>query len=91
MIIQTWLEENDYWNLDINFASTSSEILAAMKERGRRLAYPFDEVWASIPENTPAYHSPLSSWPTKSWNADGMLTLAGDAAHPMTFREFFSQ
>ena len=60
-----------------------------MRERGKLLGPPYNEVYTNMVNVTKAWHSRLSSWPTKSWEGGGLVTLAGDAAHPMTFRELF--
>ncbi|EHK96368.1 putative Tetracycline resistance protein from transposon/Tn4400 [Glarea lozoyensis 74030] len=57
-----------------------------MYERGKAFGYPFNEVFATIPAGTKVWHNRLQYWPTKPWNSrGGLVTIAGDAAHPMTF------
>ncbi|KAK4195428.1 hypothetical protein QBC40DRAFT_289047 [Triangularia verruculosa] len=64
----------------------SEAILADLKSRAKKLAFPFKDAIQSVPEGTRAWHARLSYWPTKPWdNLNGKVTLAGDAAHPMTF------
>ncbi|CAP65149.1 uncharacterized protein PODANS_5_7210, partial [Podospora anserina S mat+] len=65
----------------------SDAILADLKCRAEKLAFPFKDAIQSVPNGTRAWHARLSYWPTKPWdNHNGKVTLAGDAAHPMTFR-----
>ncbi|KAK4664677.1 uncharacterized protein QC763_507210 [Podospora pseudopauciseta] len=64
----------------------SDAILADLKCRAEKLASPFKDAIQSVPNGTRAWHARLSYWPTKPWdNHNGKVTLAGDAAHPMTF------
>src|SRR5438552_11379856 len=80
MLIQSWFSEGET-NL------SGSVIVQDMKERAKLLAEPFCSIFQNIPEDTKAWHSRLSYWPTQSWdNHNATVTLAGDAAHPMTFR-----
>jgi hypothetical protein len=76
------------WRSDEPTGLEGDTILQDMYRRGRTYyAYPFNEVFTSIPLGTKVWHNRLSTWPTKAWNRTGLVTLAGDAAHPMTFRE----
>jgi hypothetical protein len=60
-----------------------------MRARAQHLAYPFKESVTTIPRGTPCWHARLTYWPTKPWDGKGgLVTLAGDAAHSMTFRKF---
>ena len=53
-------------------------------------AEPFKSIYTSLPQGTKIWCDRLSQWPTIPWdNRAGRVTLAGDAAHPMTFRESF--
>jgi 2-polyprenyl-6-methoxyphenol hydroxylase-like FAD-dependent oxidoreductase len=62
-------------------------ILADMKERASRYADPWKQAMLSMPDDTVCWHNRLTYWPTEPWdNRNGTVTLAGDAAHPMTFR-----
>ncbi|RDL39632.1 FAD protein [Venustampulla echinocandica] len=79
MLMQTWLSDEPT-------GLKGDNILPAICERGKCFSYPFNEAFATIPEGTLVWHSRLSYWPTKPWdNRGGLVTLAGDAAHPMTF------
>ena len=55
------------------------------------LADPFKAMVRGIPRGTKTwYSSRMTYWPTRPWdNRGGRVTLAGDAAHALTFREFF--
>lgn len=80
MLIQSW-RADEPTNLE------GDAILQDFYARGRTYAYPFNEVFTSVPLGTKVWHNRLSTWPTKSWDGKGLVTLAGDAAHPMTFRK----
>ncbi len=75
------------WRSDGPTGLEGDNILPAMYERGKAFGYPFNEAFATIPEGTMVWHNRLSLWPTKPWDSrGGRVTLAGDAAHAMTFR-----
>jgi hypothetical protein len=76
------------WRSDEPTGLKGDNILLDMYERGKAFGSPFKEAFLTIPEGTMAWHSRLSYWPTRRWdNKNGLVTLAGDAAHPMTFRK----
>lgn len=57
------------------------------KRRAGELAQPFRSAFEVISDDTPIWHNRLSYWATQPWdNRNGTVTLAGDAAHSMTFR-----
>ncbi|CRG85571.1 hypothetical protein PISL3812_02618 [Talaromyces islandicus] len=79
MIILSWISESDT-------GLSGTAIAADLKERANTFGEPFRTVLQSIPSETTFWHNRLSSWPTQPWNShNGTVTLAGDAAHPMTF------
>jgi 2-polyprenyl-6-methoxyphenol hydroxylase-like FAD-dependent oxidoreductase len=81
MIMLTWMSDRDPKELQ------GPAILSDLKERAIRFADPFKKVLLSLPDDTVCRHNRLSYWPTEQWdNHNGTVTLAGDAAHPMTFR-----
>ncbi|KAL9103360.1 MAG: hypothetical protein Q9163_001572 [Psora crenata] len=52
----------------------------------QNLAEPFRSIYLSVPEEKRIWCEQLSQWPTMGWdNVRGNVTLAGDAAHPMTY------
>lgn len=62
-------------------------LLARVLRRSEHLAYPFGDMLRAIPRGTKCWYGRMSYWPTKPWdNRGGRVTLAGDAAHAMTFR-----
>lgn len=64
-------------------------ILDDLRSRAHDLTFPFKESLATIPRGTKMWHTRMDYWPTKPWDSrGGLVTLAGDAAHSMTFREF---
>ncbi|KAI9879127.1 MAG: hypothetical protein M1830_009514 [Pleopsidium flavum] len=74
------------WVSDGPTGLSGSDILKNLKERAEPFAEPFRSIIQSIPDGTMAWHNRLSLWPTQPWdNRGGTVTLAGDAAHPMTF------
>ncbi|KAI1751841.1 FAD/NAD(P)-binding domain-containing protein [Xylaria castorea] len=66
---------------------TDSERLVRMKDMARR-GSGFHEVLRhvvdSVPDGTPVREIKLADWPTLKWEGNGLVTLLGDAAHPMT-------
>ncbi|KAK3691205.1 hypothetical protein LTR37_018793 [Vermiconidia calcicola] len=66
------------------FRDRGGDILAALKERGGKLAEPFRTALLSIPDETELRYSELIYWVAKPWDTrKGLMTLAGDSAHPM--------
>ena len=52
------------------------------------LGSPLREPFLAAPELSPLVCDRVGHWPTLQWDDwDGRVTLAGDAAHPMTYRE----
>jgi 2-polyprenyl-6-methoxyphenol hydroxylase-like FAD-dependent oxidoreductase len=65
--------------------------LAQIKEKATDYAEPWKSAFASLPENHPVWHMGMTDWdpsiPSHTWkNHDGLVTLAGDAAHTMTYQ-----
>lgn len=87
MIIITWNfdETEDHAAL----ARDSDLLLDKVRALAEPLAYPFKAMVQEIPRGTkPWYSSRMSYWPTTPWDSrGGRVTLAGDAAHAMTFRK----
>lgn len=70
----------------INFPD-SKAIISNMKQRAEALSEPFQSIIAAIDDEAKAWSNYLPYWPTQGWEghpARGKVTLAGDAAHPMT-------
>jgi 2-polyprenyl-6-methoxyphenol hydroxylase-like FAD-dependent oxidoreductase len=66
-------------------------IVHDLRKRAESFAEPFRTVLQSSPPDTRFWHSRLGYWPTQPWdNLNGTVTLAGDAAHPMTFRTYLT-
>ena len=71
---------------------TKSEHVAYQKELGKQFAEPFKSALELLPEDTPsAWYGKLQHWDPQQephrWDTrNGRVTLAGDAAHPMTFQ-----
>ena len=66
------------------------ELAAAQKwwnECAVKLTQPFKDAFVTALDGAQLYCERLGQWPTIGWGtAKGKMTLAGDAAHPMTFR-----
>ena len=87
---ETWT-----WRPTITFRSEGShqmtdpaEIRKAWNEKSETLTEPFRSALLSLPDDAVIWCQRLSQWPTIGWdNKQGSVTLAGDAAHPMTYRK----
>jgi hypothetical protein len=65
-----------------------------VKERSKVYCDPWKSAFEWVPEDQPCWYFDLAVWdpslPAHNWdNKNGRVTLAGDAAHPMTYRRFF--
>ena len=79
----TWRDESDVPTLE------PAEARAKWDAVCKKLAEPIRSTFQSIPKNARLWVDRLTQWPTLPWdNHSGRVTLAGDAAHPMTYREF---
>ena len=57
-------------------------------ERAEKLAEPFRSAYLAIAANGTIWCDRLAEWRTLPWdNRRGRVTLAGDSAHPMTYRK----
>lgn len=70
----------------------NKERLAQVKELSKGFCDPLKSAFEWTPEDQPAWYFDLTVWdpslPEHQWdNKNGRVTLAGDAAHPMTFRK----
>lgn len=64
--------------------------LESLKKKAETFGEPFRSANLWIPEGTPILENKISYWIPIPWDdRNGRITLAGDAAHPMTFRTFF--
>jgi len=87
LIILTWATDR---TVDHDALSKDNDLLLAdVRKRSEHLAYPFKDMIAAIPRDAKIwYYDHMNYWPTKAWdNRGGRVTLAGDAAHTMTFRK----
>lgn len=65
-----------------------AEIRKAWNEKSEQTAEPFRSALLSLPDDAVIWSERLAQWPTVAWdNKQGTVTLAGDAAHPMTYRK----
>ncbi|KAL3417966.1 hypothetical protein PVAG01_10975 [Phlyctema vagabunda] len=82
MIMMTWTATDE----ESTLPSKGPELVVDMRERAKVCGPLFRECYEAIPDDAPMWHSRLSLWPTQEWDdRNGTVTLAGDAAHPMTF------
>ncbi|KAH6641878.1 hypothetical protein F5144DRAFT_565115 [Chaetomium tenue] len=85
MLLLTWNydETEDHARL----ANDPAFLLEKMQGLTKSLAYPHNAMVQDIPPGTKTwYTSQMTYWPTKPWDSrGGRVTLAGDAAHAMTF------
>ena len=66
--------------------------LENLKKKAETFAEPFRSANLWIPEGTKIYENNLSYWIPIPWDTrGGRILIAGDAAHPMTFRTCFQQ
>lgn len=82
-ILATWPKENETSDED-------TDMVAELRRRAEDWADPFRSAVRWIPQNVKAKAVPFRIWgpPSSGWNNhEGRVTLAGDAAHSMTFRE----
>lgn len=85
---ETW-----QWRPTITFRREGShqltdpaEIRKAWNEKSEQTAEPFRSALLSLPDDAVIWSERLAQWPTVAWdNKQGTVTLAGDAAHPMTY------
>lgn len=62
--------------------------LQLLKGNVARFEEPYKTALALLSDDEPTWYIDLTQWETEPWdNRNGRLTLAGDAAHPMTFRK----
>jgi 2-polyprenyl-6-methoxyphenol hydroxylase-like FAD-dependent oxidoreductase len=65
--------------------------LQRLRDRMDDWAEPFKSAVAWVPEETDIKPDTLKIWIPKPWdNRGGRVTIAGDAAHSMTFRKYSS-
>lgn len=65
--------------------------LRQLQEMAEMFSEPWKSAFAWLKDDQKVWYAPLTQWdpslPEHAWdNHGGRVTLAGDAAHPMTFR-----
>lgn len=66
--------------------TSPAEIRSVWEQYAESFADPFRSAMLSLPKDAVIWCERLSQWPTVAWdNKQGTVTLAGDAAHSMTF------
>lgn len=82
----SWRKSDDDGERD----QTAAVGLAEVKTKTKDFAEPFRSANAWVPAGTPVYTNRMTYWEPIPWgNLGGRISLAGDAAHPMTFRMLF--
>ncbi|PMD29379.1 FAD/NAD(P)-binding domain-containing protein [Hyaloscypha variabilis F] len=77
-VVTSWLGKQDD-SLD------TAGRLAQVKEKASTMCEPFRSAVLWMPDDTKITYDTMAYWVTTPWdNHDGRVTLAGDAAHPMT-------
>ena len=72
------------WLGDPNHSLSYKERLEIIKEKARGLEEPARSAFTWIPDDTQVQKADISYWITEPWkNHNGLITLVGDAAHPM--------
>ncbi|ESZ97152.1 hypothetical protein SBOR_2465 [Sclerotinia borealis F-4128] len=85
------------WNSSIDMQDAEAKVfddaarLRQVREMGKRYAEPWKSAFEWLPEYQPVWYFGLAVWDpreeTHQWNnRNGRVTLAGDAAHPMTYQ-----
>ncbi|KAL8954103.1 MAG: hypothetical protein Q9222_000082 [Ikaeria aurantiellina] len=71
---------------DVEIPTDDMHIRQHWDQCAEKFAEPIRMAYLSIPQESKIWCHQLSEWRTLPWdNHDGRLTLAGDAAHPMTY------
>ncbi len=84
--MSSWRKPDD--DSDQQNPSADSLHLSELKAKTGRFADPFRSANEWIPDGTPVRMNRVTYWEPIPWDSrGGRVTLAGDAAHPMTFRK----
>lgn len=83
-MMQTWRSDTDtgLGGRGLEKEALKREVWYKM---GLEYGAPFDIIFSTMDPKSPIWHNRLGYWPTKPWDGKGLVTLAGDSAHPMTF------
>ncbi|KAL8716228.1 MAG: hypothetical protein Q9220_000133 [cf. Caloplaca sp. 1 TL-2023] len=80
MVYMTWKKT------DAEIPTEDTDIRQHWDRHAEKFAEPIRSAYLSLPQKSKIWCHQLSQWPTLSWdNHQGRVTLAGDAAHPMTY------
>ncbi|CAD6593135.1 MAG: hypothetical protein ASARMPREDX12_006858 [Alectoria sarmentosa] len=81
-----WRPTITFWREGSDQLTNAAEIRKTWNENSEKMAEPFRSALLSLPDDAVIMCERLSQWPTMGWdNKQGSVTLAGDAAHPMTY------
>lgn len=87
MFSLTWPEDEDS-----PVPAGTDAIKRAWVSRAEMLAEPFRSAYLAVAPYGTIWCDRLAEWRTEPWdNRNGRVTLAGDAAHPMTYRKYLVQ
>ena len=78
------------WKADLNdpVPQDPKEVRQRWTERALTFAEPLRSAYLAVAPSATFWIHRIAEWRTKPWdNHDGRVTLAGDAAHPMTYRK----
>ena len=72
------------WLGDSNHSLSYKERLDIIREKASQLEEPARSAFTWIPDDTAVHKADISYWISEPWNNHGgLITLVGDAAHPM--------
>lgn len=87
-----WMYSLTWPDKDSPTPAGREEIRKSWLFHAEKLAEPFRSAYLEIAPTATIWCDRLAEWRTEAWdNRNGRVTLAGDAAHPMTYRQSFSK
>ncbi|KAL8881323.1 MAG: hypothetical protein Q9198_001455 [Flavoplaca austrocitrina] len=87
-----WMFSLTWPDKDSPTPTGADEIREKWLLHAKKLAEPFRSAYLEIAPSATIWCDRLAEWRTEPWdNRNGRVTLAGDAAHPMTYRKSFQQ
>lgn len=87
-----WMYSLTWPDKDSSTPAGREEIRKSWLFHAEKLAEPLRSAYLEIAPAATIWCDRLAEWRTEAWdNRNGRVTLAGDAAHPMTYRQSFSK